>query len=598
MNELPDELVLQIAHKLEPRHLIQLQLVSRRFSRLAHDGELWKHICFENSRAEAARRRQELLSVQESSLAVLRQAMNDAFRSSSASESHSVASSMTAADRRRRAFANWDPSWPGEGPLDFYQEYIHRHAPLCLEWLQPPRDDASQPQETTGVGVLRGAGAAADRAIAPVDDGSICVWNIASHSSRASQGCIIARSNLRTLPVLSSHGNPATNETGAIENVAVDSVQKRAYFAVYDILSEVDLETLRVISSQRYPFPITSLSAANHEIPLTVGTAMTLHLHDTRIGAQGLSPRDNAGGESTCPVPRSHVTLSQPGPLSILHVPNSQEIWVGGRFTSLLNYDRRFWPRIKGTVFSGARLSSLSYLPNSYIPRELNLVRDEALALGDLTIAKSMPGSTLIGAGEYRGKGSLEFYGVSAREEAGRLPPHLSSMWSRDSSYRNRQTVSKSRLLSVSPHGARIVFSDGDGNLKWVERDGSAVVREFNINSGKAEAGRSTLFSRQQGDERGDDDIVQKIISTNGSSSDQTNKDDLLLWTGDGRLGTVGFGTQRTMGLDGNSDQDASVEDRAAAHEERMYGRAMRKALERQADETRFMRGLGFGMSP
>ncbi|KAF2679641.1 hypothetical protein K458DRAFT_422188 [Lentithecium fluviatile CBS 122367] len=120
--------------------------------------------------------------------------------------------------------------------------------------------------------------------------------------------------------------------------------------------------------------------------------------------------------------------------------------------------------------------------------------------------AKSTSGHTLIAAGEYKGKGSLELYGLSS-------DPHRSINLSDNRTtrnnhacYQNRQTASSSKLLSVAPHGTRLVFSDGDGNLKWVERDGSTPVRHFNIND--------TANSSQVGLEAGWGDIVQKILPT------------------------------------------------------------------------------------
>ena len=37
--------------------------------------------------------------------------------------------------QRQRAFANWDPSYPGE-KISFYEEFVARHAPIQVSWLQ------------------------------------------------------------------------------------------------------------------------------------------------------------------------------------------------------------------------------------------------------------------------------------------------------------------------------------------------------------------------------------------------------------------------------------------------------------------------------
>ena len=616
MDRLPDELVLCILEFVKAEDLAQIQLVCQRLASLGRDDGLWKSKCFESSRFEAARRRRERLAAQEAMLATLRRAMDEAFPAQSMSTSTPLlgdAATWSARERQARARANWDPSWSREKP-DYYQEYIHRHGPLSLDWLPaaPCLHPSAQPQEAVGLGILVGHDGVADRAIAPLDDGSICVWNVApqdAHSTR--RGSIVARTQSPLLSATSGSGGDVLNETGAVDNVSVDSVQKKAYFAIHNELSEIDLNTLQVINRRTFSFPITCLSPARHTTPLTVGTSMTLHLHDQRRN----QPQASLHAPSTCELIgglpwgterdhskdelslRSHAVLPQPGPLSILHIDSStsQDIWVGGRFKTLLHYDRRCWPRIQGTIFSGARTSSLCYLPNSYIPRELNIVRNETLSIADLDIAKSMPGATLVTAGEYRGKGSLELYDLSRPADRAMLPPHLSTMWELDSSYRNRQTASKSRLLSVAPHGSRYVFSDGDGNLKWVERDVSSAVREFNINNGSTEApDQASLFASRN---EGNGDIVQKIIPIRGSACGETNRDDLLIWTGDGRVGLVGFRKGSTRGVDRNADEQSSVEDEGAAYEERMYEQRMRRALEIQADETRFVRGLGFPRS-
>jgi hypothetical protein len=203
----------------------------------------------------------------------------------------------------------------------------------------------------------------------------------------------------------------------------------------------------------------------------------------------------------------------------------------------------------------------------------------------------------MLAAAEYKGKGSLELYGLP------RVEP-----------YQNRQTASASKLLSVAPHGGRIVFSDGDGNLKWVERDGFSHVRTFNINDatpaaiGSAQdASEYGIFSSTASEMPGQGDIVQKILPTHpvtstntGSAGADINQSNLLLWTGDGAIGLLGFGHSNPLGEsedwhDAVESQTESVEQRAREDAERQYGMAMRRALERNADEVRFVRGLGMG---
>jgi hypothetical protein len=398
-------------------------------------------------------------------------------------------------------------------------------------------------------------------------------------------------------------------ETGAVECVSIDSRQKKAFFAVQNILNEVDLHTLRVVSRTPYPFPITALSEAHHPTPLTVGTNWTIHLHDTRK-PPSLPPETRTeliGGSTGNPYSRletgdfgGHVSLSQPGALSILHLPATRDwdgngdIWVGGRFTSFLNFDRRYFPRLRGTVHSGARLSCLTAIPYPFIPNDLRQSSPYSSS-GLLREAKTTPGYTLIAAGEYKGKGSLELYSLSSDPSRSINPSDTRTTKKSHTCYQNRQTASSSKLLSVAPHGTRLVFSDGEGNMKWVERDGSTFVRKFNIND--AATPGSTM-----GSEEGWGEIVQKIlptVSTSRSSSRATTvplgEDNLIIWTGDGRLGLVGFGGEAF----GKSEQD-ELEEAAMEHEaretrvrEREYGAEMRRALEHQARELLWLLGYG-----
>jgi len=394
-------------------------------------------------------------------------------------------------------------------------------------------------------------------------------------------------------------------ETGAVECVAVDNHAEKGYFAVQSLLHEIDLNTLQLTSTKQYPWPITALSEASDGIPVTVGTNWTVHLHDPRDSASATADRTGKGeliGGSLY----SHASLEQPGPLSIFHEngigAEGSSIWVAGRFTSMLNYDRRFFPRLLGTIHSGARIASLSSLLYPLVPRSLDLLRNPEATVASLQEARSQPGTTILAAAEYKGKGSLELYGLP------RVQP-----------YQNRQTASASKLLSVAPHGGRIVFSDGDGNLKWLERDGFSHVRTFNINDVIAEDGSAAnqdasaygIWSSTASEMPGQGDIVQKIIPTQAvaslcSASSSSNRADanqsnLLLWTGDGRLGMLAFGRANPLGEDDWHDAlegpAESAEQKAKQDAERQYGMAMRRALERNADEVRFVRGLGMGYS-
>ena len=174
----------------------------------------------------------------------------------------------------------------------------------------------------------------------------------------------------------------------------------------------------------------------------------------------------------------------------------------------------------------------------------------------------------------------------------------------------------------VAPSGAftAIVVADGEGNVKWVERDASTPVRQFNINesvsasaSGRDRTSPCT-FGITPGMEEGGGDMVQRILptlnpsllfpspyapsTTPPSSDSDPHPPNLILWTTDGNLGLLGFGRETTPLFDADVFQDALEQqvtgdeaDRRAA--EREYGIEMRRALELQAREVRWLRGYG-----
>lgn len=517
-----------------------------------------------------------------------------------------------ASKKKAALLANWDPTYPGE-KVNFYQDFIQRHAPHSISWFQNARhghQDDDLHHEATGAGILFDGSGMADKLVASLEDGSISIWD----ASGSRQGGIIARSPIGLLPNKGSdldyetrlrQSKTAMTETGAVECISIDSRQEKGFFAVQNVLNEVDLQTLRVISRTPYPFPITALSEARHPTPLTVGTNWTIHLHDTRKppSTPASTRCELIGGASSNSFSRlqtgdfgGHVSLSQPGALSILHLPTAREwdgngdIWVGGRFTSFLNFDRRFFPRLRGTVHSGARLSCITAIPHPFIPHDLRLGRPFS-SPSLLHEAKTIPGHTLIAAGEYKGKGSLELYSLSSDPSRSINSSDSRTTRNHHAYYHNRQTASSSKLLSVASHGSRLVFSDGDGNLKWVERDGSTPVRQFNINDSKN--------STQVGLEAGWGDIVQKIMPTVSTSLNSPprdvslGQDNLIIWTGDGKLGMVGFGHEPAFDintLDGMVEEELDKELRT---KERDYGVEMRRALEHQARELKWLRGYG-----
>lgn len=622
-HRLPTEVLLHILSFLDPDDLAACQRTNRKLLHLGRDSTRWKQICFDHSRAEAARRRQELLSNHAPVLSELRRALGSLpgpfpFLHPSLSNHASdgsirdPASLRTASDssrlRHAKAFAAWDPTAPGE-EFDWYEEYIHRHGPLSLSWLETPQDgagDSTQKREALGMGVVYACDTfLASQVIAPLDDGSICLWNLQTSSMLARSGNIVHR----TSPGLVHIPLNAREETGAIENVSVDSHHATAYIATANILTEIDLNTLKVKSSNPFPYAISAISPADPTIPLTVGTLHTLHQFDPRVPPSAIpssSPvalQQIAGANRAQPIP-----LSQPGPLALLHTdPNA--LWVAGRFTSLLHYDRRFWPRISSTIFSGARLSSLSLLPKPFAP--------------PLSMADSIPacatGHTLVAAGAYKGKGSLETYPLLPTAAApspsllsSSFPPSPSTLASSTrpspsplpDGYKNRQSASRSRLLHATPHGARLLLADGDGALKWLERDASTPVRSATLADLAATSHAPESASASDGEPDAPADVAVRLVPAVAprAPTRAAHGGDVLLQTDAGRVGVLGFrrgdvlAAGHVCGEDAREVFEAGVEGEAGTAERarrRRYAEGMRRALEGAERELWWVRGLG-----
>lgn len=349
-------------------------------------------------------------------------------------------------------------------------------------------------------------------------------------------------------------------------------------------------------------------------MPLTVGTSLGIHLHDYR----SRKPSLNDAGEvidgfdrmeakdfyerslrhifDDEPLP-PYAPLSQPGPLSILHLQApgqeaelSDDIYVAGRFSNILHYDRRKFPSIRGSIHSGARLCSMTSLPYPFSTLDSELRRKGELSLEQVEASKSVAGGrTLIACGEYNTKGSLEIYGLSPGELAHRGAPG----GLQNSIFKNRQTSSQSKLLSVVNHGSRIAFSDGSGYIKWFERDGFTEVRRCKIGRSERAPQGPSIFASMPGS----DDLARKLLPTRAgaqASNGRGTDNDLLFWTGD-KLGLVTFSARPGFMAEDFEERAPDAEALARESEVRAYNERMRLALERQADDVRFVRNLGLG---
>ena len=367
-------------------------------------------------------------------------------------------------------------------------------------------------------------------------------------------------------------------------------------------LIEVDLNRLAVVSRESFEWSITTLSSVDAGVPLTVGTTLGVHLHDFRARSQSSRNVDERmdGYQwddsdvfraifDTKPLP-PYASLSQPTPISILHLPRpgshslvSDEIYISGRFSNILRYDRRKFPAIMGSIYSGALINSLAALPYPFSTVDNEVRRHAEFSAERVHQMKANgAGVTVIAGGMYKSKGSLEIYGLgSAAHSAGSTTLQNSTM-------KNRQTAASGSILSVTNHGTKIVFSDAAGLLKWFERDGSTECRRLKIGHSDAEQPMSLFASMPASD-----DLARKIISTQWKQNqDRTNNDNILFWTGD-RLGMVSFTSEPLF-----TARDIEGEKQVLSEEEQtkhLYSQRMRDALMRQADGVRFARSLGLG---
>ena len=561
--------------------------MSKQFLEISRDDELWKNLCFQGSPISSKGlinrdgRYGGPIPIQEPSVFTLQRAVLRTTGSSSSSDDNDAGTPSNLLASATKRPINWDLSDSGE-QVDWHNEYIARHAPLSMSWLSPAPSTPGgfMSSEVRGMGLLKKDGN--DILITPMGDGSVCLWHFTHNNDRPMPpaGQVTSRSNCGIL--LGYNRKEPTSSyipsSNAVECVSVDQSSGKAYFAAQSMLTEVDLTTLQASGQKIFPNPICSLSEGGaHPNPLTVGTTESVHVYDPRDSsprtsshtclAEGLTSIDppQVNGfldfERLYSGDRSHsddtsFASIEPLPLSIVHL--SHDIHVGGRFPSILTYDRRYFPRKMTSIYSGARISALSSLHS----------QDDSKR-------------TLVAAGEYKGKGSLELYPLYSDSASQSLPSA--------ELIKNRASASRSKLLSIIPHGTRLLFSDLDGQLKWVERDGSTLVRRWNINSwsvhSSAEA-RVSLFNA--GTEEGD--VARKLLAV-----DEGERSEVLVWTGE-KIGVMGYGDKSRFAKGTKEDErDGNGDEGTSSGDEEKYGRMMRRALERQADEVRFVRGLGLG---
>jgi len=200
-----------------------LQHVSKRFLDLGRDDTLWREQCFNSSSfLTNLRRRQQLITSESTHEPRFRDLARALANGNGLGDSRLIQPREEARDLKARSnekiriMANWDPSYPEE-KVQWYDEYIARNAPISVSWLQQPGEED------------------ATLVVGPLDDGSVCLWDISGTKGR--KGSIIARSKsgLISADPASQIGTGKHSKlisTGVTECVSVDSSRKRAFFAV------------------------------------------------------------------------------------------------------------------------------------------------------------------------------------------------------------------------------------------------------------------------------------------------------------------------------------------------------------------------------
>jgi len=240
---------------------VHLQHVSKRLLILARDDNLWREQCYQTSPfIRNIRRRRELLGDEPAD-----QRLRDLARALAHGNGLGVSRLASQPQEEAREFksqsnenirlrANWDPSYPEE-KVNWYEEFIARNAPISTSWFEQPRNRESAEHEyleVRGLALYTEPGMQGSiLAVAPLDDGSICLWDI--HGEKGKRGSIVARSKSGLLAVDS---NPQSNagarskmiSTGVTECISVDSARKRAYVAVQSGTTSFSCVSFRIVS--------------------------------------------------------------------------------------------------------------------------------------------------------------------------------------------------------------------------------------------------------------------------------------------------------------------------------------------------------------
>ncbi|EWC45779.1 hypothetical protein DRE_05116 [Drechslerella stenobrocha 248] len=622
LESLPDELIYHVLAFLDIPSLISLHRVSSRIRSVTRfDGLIWQQYCLPNDSVRARLGGTGLGGASHVQPLHLRQ---------------NQPGKITIRDRRGLLTHPYVCDYE-ETAIDWYKEFQYRNAKLSEQSFVKFR--APDNLEIVDITLAGGQGAGLEDMVAAsaLADGSICLFSLSDRKLGTvlgrSSSDLVARKSL-DIKAYRSPGESGTGvnyERGLFVNAAT-AYENRAWFGAGSVLTEVDLVTMRRIRTHRFPFSVTCLSTV---LPvLAVGTTLTLHLLDPRAPSDYIAttpistPGSVSDGEKvdpSNPAPtrfldstNSNISIRknaaaqdildnderssrdyllnapptaflQPSPLSILHSPIDQaggnEMYVAGRFPSIMAYDRRQWPRLAGTIHSGtkARLSDLTLITaNSSLPQN------------------PVPSKYFLAAcGEYDGRGTLEVYPLPSTENEGeiqnsktKLPLSTQRMYSKASSMatRNRQSASRGKIFSIASQGLKLVIGDSEGRIRFMERDGVRHVRDW-VGPSNCDEESINYIPTSGG-------CVRKILPLIHPRADlrpSVENADLLLQIGE-EAGVLTFNPTHMDTSSENSDLAAAAPDSMPLTDENpdeeRYLRVMRNALEQHHSELRFLQGL------
>lgn len=238
---------------LEPRQLPRLHLVSRRLRDVSLDDDLWKRHCFDSSTwYHFLKNRRFLRRLQKDGRAKRTPTVAPGVSEEGGGVSSNVIPSLAQPNMEEPTWRqqvqqesvqdmkNWDPVFAGEY-VSWYDEYIHRHGPSSVNWLESPRlrDGGLETLvEARGVAIYNpnngNDGVGTMLAVSPLDDGSVCLWDV--NGSHGCRGGILAKSRPDILffngPGIHNMQRSRKIDTGVTDCVSINNNGHRAFFAV------------------------------------------------------------------------------------------------------------------------------------------------------------------------------------------------------------------------------------------------------------------------------------------------------------------------------------------------------------------------------